>query len=50
LQQRRGLLEEAFQNADEPLRLSAALEAAPQDLIAAVKAQGLEGVVAKTRR
>jgi bifunctional non-homologous end joining protein LigD len=47
LQQRRGLLEEAFQNADEPLRLSAALEAAPQDLIAAVKAQGLEGIVAK---
>jgi bifunctional non-homologous end joining protein LigD len=29
------------------LRLSAVLEAAPKDLIAAVKAQGLEGIIAK---
>jgi bifunctional non-homologous end joining protein LigD len=47
LRQRRGLLEDAFQNADEPLRLSAALAAAPEDLIAPVKAQGLEGIIAK---
>ena len=47
LQQRGALLDEVFQNASEPLRLSAALNAAANDLITAVKSQGLEGIVAK---
>jgi bifunctional non-homologous end joining protein LigD len=47
LQQRRAFLDEAFRNVSEPLRLSATLDAAPQDLIRAVKSQGLEGVIAK---
>jgi bifunctional non-homologous end joining protein LigD len=47
LQQRRALLDEVFQNASEPLRLSVALNAAANDLITAVKSQGLEGIIAK---
>jgi bifunctional non-homologous end joining protein LigD len=47
LQQRRELLDEVFQSAREPLRVSAILDAAPSDLISAVKSQGLEGIIAK---
>jgi bifunctional non-homologous end joining protein LigD len=47
LRQRRELLDEVFQSAREPLRISAILDAAPADLISAVKSQGLEGIIAK---
>jgi bifunctional non-homologous end joining protein LigD len=47
LRDRRALLDEVFQSAGEALRLSAVLEAAPKDLIAAAKSQGLEGIIAK---
>jgi bifunctional non-homologous end joining protein LigD len=47
LRERRELLDQVFQGASEPLRLSAVLDAAPQDLISAVKSQGLEGIIAK---
>ena len=47
LQQRRAFLDEVFQTAGEPLRLSSTLHAAPNDLIRAVKSQGLEGIIAK---
>jgi bifunctional non-homologous end joining protein LigD len=47
LRERRKLLDEVFGSANDPLRLSAVLDAAPKDLIAAVKSQGLEGIIAK---
>lgn len=47
LRQRRELLKEACENAEEPLRLSLPVNAAPKDLIHAVRAQGLEGIIAK---
>ncbi len=47
LAQRRGLLEEIFQSARDPMRVSPILDATPNNLIAAVKAQGLEGIIAK---
>jgi ATP-dependent DNA ligase len=47
LQQRRAFLDEALQNASEPLRLSATLDVTPNELIRAVKSQGLEGIIAK---
>jgi bifunctional non-homologous end joining protein LigD len=47
LHQRRELLDEVFQSAREPLRVSAILDAAPADLISAVKSHGLEGIIAK---
>jgi bifunctional non-homologous end joining protein LigD len=47
LRDRRALLDEVLQSAGEPFRVSAVLAAAPKDLIAAVKAQGLEGIIAK---
>lgn len=47
LRQRRKLLEEVLTNVRAPLRISAVLNAKPNDLIAAVQAQGLEGIVAK---
>ncbi len=47
LRQRRELLDEVFATAREPLRKSAVLNASLDDLIAAVRSQGLEGVIAK---
>jgi len=47
LSQRRRLLDEILQPPQEPVLVSPILEAAPKDLVAAVKAQGLEGIVAK---
>src|SRR5215469_4209074 len=50
LVKRRELLEEhVFPNMDEPIRYSPLLEASLKDLIQSVKAQGLEGLVAKHR-
>ncbi len=50
LEQRRLLLDAVLANASpEPIRLSAALEASREDLIAAIQQQGLEGIVAKRR-
>ena len=50
LVKRRELLEEhVFPNMDEPIRHSPLLEASLKDLIQSVKAQGLEGLVAKRR-
>src|SRR5688572_8061398 len=47
---RRTLLEEhVLPNLDEPIRYSQELHASLSDLIEAVKAQGLEGLVAKNR-
>jgi bifunctional non-homologous end joining protein LigD len=47
---RRELLEEhVFPNISEPIRYSPLLEATLRDLIQSVKAQGLEGLVAKRR-
>ncbi|MBV9085399.1 MAG: non-homologous end-joining DNA ligase [Acidobacteriaceae bacterium] len=45
LKQRRALLESIALT--DPVRLSASLQATPEDLIAAVRKQGLEGVIAK---
>jgi len=47
LHQRRELLDEVIAAAREPLRKSAVLSASLPDLIAAVRSQGLEGIVAK---
>lgn len=47
LKQRRALLSAVLENASEPVRESAVLEANAQDLIAAIRAQGLEGIIAK---
>jgi ATP-dependent DNA ligase len=50
LEARRGLLEmKVLPKLDEPIRYSPALEASLPDLIQSVKAQGLEGLVAKRR-
>jgi bifunctional non-homologous end joining protein LigD len=50
LVKRRELLEEhVFPKMDEPIRFSPLLEASLKDLIQSVKAQGLEGLVAKRR-
>jgi bifunctional non-homologous end joining protein LigD len=49
LGRRRELLERAVSKAGDPVRISPALNAGLSDLIASVKAQGLEGVVAKRR-
>jgi bifunctional non-homologous end joining protein LigD len=50
LERRRALLEEhVFPQMDEPIRYSPELEASLKDLIAAVKSQGLEGLIAKRR-
>ena len=50
LEQRRLLLEAVLANASpEPIRLSAALKASTEDLVAAIQQQGLEGIVAKRR-
>ena len=47
LSQRRMLLDEVLQNAQDPIRLSPVLDADPKHLVTAVKAQGLEGIIAK---
>jgi bifunctional non-homologous end joining protein LigD len=47
LSDRRRLLDEVLQSPQDPVRLSPILEAEPKDLVAAVKAQGLEGIIAK---
>jgi bifunctional non-homologous end joining protein LigD len=47
LTERRGLLNEILQSAREPVRISPILDAAPKDLVSAIKAQGLEGIIAK---
>lgn len=47
LSERRGVLEEILQTPRDPVRLSPILDAMPGDLVAAVKAQGLEGIIAK---
>ena len=47
LRQRRELLNEVFASASEPVRVSKFLYAPPGDLVRAVQAQGLEGIVAK---
>ncbi len=47
LQQRRAFLDDVLQNASGPVRLSAVLDAAANDLKTAVKSQGLEGIIAK---
>jgi len=47
LKDRRELLVTALQIAGDPIRLSAVLKATAQDLIGAVREQGLEGVIAK---
>ena len=47
LRDRRKLLESALQGVEDPVRLLGALEASPQDLVAAAKEQGIEGFVAK---
>ncbi len=44
LPERRGLLDEILKSAQDPVRLSPILDATPKDLVAAVKAQGLEGI------
>ena len=49
LERRRELLECAVSKAGDPVRISPDLNAGLSDLIASVKAQGLEGVVAKRR-
>ena len=50
LTERRGLLEKhIFPKMQEPIRYSPVLEAGLKDLIQSVKAQGLEGLVAKRR-
>jgi DNA ligase D-like protein (predicted ligase) len=47
LQKRREVLEAVLSNASDPIRLSAILNASAEQVIAAVKEQGLEGIVAK---
>jgi bifunctional non-homologous end joining protein LigD len=47
LQQRRELLNDVLRNAADPIRASAVLKARAEDLIAAIREQGLEGIVAK---
>ncbi len=47
LQLRRQLLDAALANANDPIRLSAVLNAPAEQVIAAVRKQGLEGVIAK---
>jgi bifunctional non-homologous end joining protein LigD len=47
LAKRRELLDSIGRDFREPMRLSAVLNAAPADIVAAVAQQGLEGVVAK---
>jgi bifunctional non-homologous end joining protein LigD len=47
LPQRRALLDEILQSARDPVRVSPILNATPKDLVGAVKAQGLEGIIAK---
>jgi DNA ligase D-like protein (predicted ligase) len=50
LVKRRDLLEKrALRKLSEPIRLSPVLEASLQDLVQSVKAQGLEGLIAKRR-
>jgi bifunctional non-homologous end joining protein LigD len=47
LPERRGLLDEILRNAPDSVRLSPILDAPAKAVVSAVKAQGLEGVVAK---
>jgi bifunctional non-homologous end joining protein LigD len=47
LTERRQLLTEIFANLTEPFRLSMPVDAKPADIIAAIRANGLEGIVAK---
>jgi bifunctional non-homologous end joining protein LigD len=47
LAERRGLLDEILESAPDPVHSAPIIDAAPKDLIRAVKAQGLEGIVAK---
>lgn len=47
LAQRLELLKQVFRTAQDPLRLSAVVGASANDLIAAAKSQGLEGIIAK---
>ncbi len=47
LSERREYLRRALARCGEPVRLSAALEAGPDELVRAAKEQGLEGIVAK---
>ncbi len=47
LKLRRQLLDAALANSNEPIRLSAVLNAPAKEVIAAIRKQGLEGVIAK---
>jgi len=47
LGERQGLLDAALKSAEDSVRRAPIFDAAPKDLVRAVKAQGLEGVVAK---
>jgi bifunctional non-homologous end joining protein LigD len=49
LMARRKLLDSALAKARDPIRRSEALEAAPADLVAAARREGIEGLVAKRR-
>lgn len=49
LRKRRELLNAVLANVQDPIRLSGVLNADARDVIAAVKKQGLEGVIAKRR-
>lgn len=47
LEKRRGVLETTLAQAPDPIRLSAVLNASAEQVIAAIKDQGLEGIIAK---
>ena len=47
LRQRRALLESVLAGAPDPIRISATLTASAQHVVAAIREQGLEGVIAK---
>lgn len=47
LRERRRILDSVINTQDGPVRISPALDAEPPDLIAAVRQQGLEGLIAK---
>jgi bifunctional non-homologous end joining protein LigD len=47
LKQRRELLDAVLANANDPIRSSAVLKAKADDVVAAAKEQGLEGIIAK---
>ncbi len=49
LSQRKKLLERLLKRSEHPLRLSATLNASPEELVKAAYEQGLEGIVAKSK-